>query len=416
MRKWLLALPLVFLAAAACLPAGQAGAQIRVSTPQDKFLTFDEVVMLRGRVAPAAKLTIENIPFKAAPDGAFAVGLVLKPGKNLVLIRAGEEEKRLRVLRLITYPDVETAYEGKKHWARGQIVYLATLGVIEGYPDGSFSPGNPVTRGEFATWLAKVKGLPTEKLTADVFFDVPKEHWRAPDVKAVTDAGYMAPYSKETFGLDDPISRAEAADLAVKTEGLAITSKLVPLFRDVPQEGKGAAPIYIAKEKGLVIGVSKDLPIYDPTRAISRAEAATLISRFASAQGQVARLADFETGYTGERFCGLNVAPVVVSFKANPARLTLNQTTSVKLRAEIASRESFAPISKVKVDLSAIGGVPDAEMYDDGERGDEIAGDLVYSLNISYQPKQAGEKRFEVTAVDRLGWPGQGEASLLIVE
>jgi len=53
---------------------------------------------------------------------------------------------------------------------------------------------------------------------------------------------------------------------------------------------------------------------------------------------------------------------------------------------------------------------------DDGERGDEIAGDLVYSLNISYQPKQAGEKRFEVTAVDRLGWPGQGEASLLIVE
>src|SRR3989344_4207913 len=124
MRKWLLALPLVFLAAAACLPAGQAGAQIRVSTPQDKFLTYDEVVMLRGRIAPAAKLTIENIPFKAAPDGAFAVGLVLKPGKNLVLIRAGEEEKRLRGLRPLTYPPLGTAYARKKHTARGPRLYL----------------------------------------------------------------------------------------------------------------------------------------------------------------------------------------------------------------------------------------------------------------------------------------------------
>jgi hypothetical protein len=86
------------------------------------------------------------------------------------------------------------------------------------------------------------------------------------------------------------------------------------------------------------------------------------------------------------------------------------------LRAEVASRESFAPISKVKVDLSAIGGVPDAEMFDDGERGDEAAGDRIFSLNISYQPKQTGERRFEVTAIDRLGWQGKGEASILIVE
>lgn len=407
-RIWLV-LPLILL-------MGTARAEIELINPTDKLVTFDEIVMLQGRVSPPAEVRIEGVVFRPQPDGVLACGLVLNPGKNLVLVGRDEEEKKLRLLHLVTYPDIEKTYDGKKHWARGQIVYLSSLKIIEGYPDGNFYPANPVTRGEFATWLARVKKLPVPVLTGDVFFDVPKEHWRAPYVKAVVEAGYMPPYSKETFGIDDPISRSEAADLAVKTEGLGIVSKIIPLFQDVPQEELVAAPIYAAKEKGLVIGVSAKMPIYDPDRAITRAEAATLISRFGSAQESIRYLSDFEKGYTNDKFCGLNVAPAIVAFTAAPREIVLNRTTSVKLRAEIASRESFSPISKVKVDLSAIGGVPDAEMFDDGTHGDETAGDRVYSLNISYGPKETGEKIFRAVAVDRLGWEGREETSVLVVE
>jgi hypothetical protein len=288
--------------------------------------------------------------------------------------------------------------------------------MIEGYPDGNFYPANPITRGEFATWLAKAKKIPAPAVTVDPFFDVPKEHWRAPYVKAVTDAGYLGAYSKEMFGLDDPISRREAAEIAVRTEGLGIIARITPLFKDVPQAESGAAPIYTAREGGLVIGVSKDIPVYDPERALTRAEAATLISRFSAAQAGVRYLSNFETGYSADKACGLNSEPQVVSFTIEPPLVIRNKVASLQLRVAIASREVFAPISKVKVDLAEIGGLPDAEMFDDGTSGDLERGDNIYSLNVSFQPLASGDKVLKVTVTDRLGWEGEQAATLLILE
>lgn len=127
--------------------ASAAAAEIQIFNPPDKLLTFDEIVMLRGRVGPSSGLKINGTYFSAKADGSFGCGLILRAGKNLVEIRRQEEGKLLRVLRLLTYPDIELSYEGKKHWARGQIVYLSTLGMIEGYPDGSFYPGIPLPAG-----------------------------------------------------------------------------------------------------------------------------------------------------------------------------------------------------------------------------------------------------------------------------
>jgi hypothetical protein len=407
MRKLLWVLPWFILASLAAAV---------VFEPQDKSRTYTEVIMLRGRTEAAGTLEVNLRPIKIDPDRTFSCGLVLRPGKNLVEVRRGEQRQLIRVLRLVTYPDIEELYDGKKHWARGQIVYLSTLGIIEGYPDGNYYPAYPVTRGEFATWLSRVKKLSVLKLQQDEFFDVPKEHWRAPFIKAATDAGYLKGYSGETFGIDDPISRSEAAEIAVQTEGLQIIEKIRPLFVDVPQEEKGAPPIYTAREKGLVIGVSSGLPIYDPERALTRAEAATLLSRFISAQDSIRYLFDYEKGYSEAKFCGLNVAPEIISFTAEPGEINVNQVTTVKLRATIAPRANFSPISKVKVNLSQVGGMPDAEIFDDGTHGDETAGDAVYSLNILYTPGETGENVLEVTAADRLGWEASRTASLLVVE
>ena len=389
MKRWLWLLPLIWL-------AGAAAAEIQIGSPPDKLSTFDDLIMLQGQIAPPAGLKIERQSFEAQADGTFACGLVLKPGKNLVLVGHGSEEARVRVLHLVTFPDVEIAYDDKQHWARGQIVYLSSLGMIEGYPDGNFYPGNPATRGEFATWLAKVKKLPVPALSRDVYFDVPKEHWRAPYVKAVTDAGYMLPLSKDMFGLEEPISRAEAAELAVKIDGQGIADKIITLFKENHREGAA--------------------PVNEPDRAMTRAEAAVLLSFFTSAQESVKGLTDFEQGYGEDRFCGLNVSPEIVALTVDPSSLPAAKPASLKLRATVGARNNFAPISKVKADLTALGGVPDAEMYDDGTHGDATAGDLIYSLNISYQPKTAGEKLIGVTATDRLGWEGKRAAPILIVE
>ncbi|HVN66856.1 MAG TPA: S-layer homology domain-containing protein, partial [Candidatus Sulfotelmatobacter sp.] len=274
----------------------------------------------------------------------------------------------------------------------------------------------PVTRGEFATWLARIKNFPVPRLDKDVFFDVPKEHWRAPYVKLAVDAGYMKSYPNNTFGLDDPISRREAAGIAVQVEGTAIIEKIKTMFRDVPQTERGATPIYTARDKGLVVGLSDKTAVYDPERALTRAEAAMLLSRFAEAQAGFRDLFDFESGYTREHYCALNIPPEILAFTVEPSQVGRKEKTTLKLKARIAPRAKFSPLAKVKVDLSQLGGLPDAEMFDDATHGDETAGDLTYSLNTSFQPLEAGEKTLRVTATDKLGWEGKAESPLLIVE
>jgi len=342
-----------------CCASG-AAAEIQVFTPPDKLLTFDEIIPLQGKVGQDGDLFVNNVRFTPKADGSFSCGLVLSAGKNLTEVRSRDEVKKLRVLRLLTFPDLEKAYGGKKHAARGQIVYLATAGIIEGSPDGNFYPDNPITRGELATWIVKAKNLPVPALKSDVFFDVPKEHWRAPYIKAATDAGYFSALPGNLFGVDDPVLRREMPE--TQTE---------------------------------------------PERELTRAEAAIIISRFAAAQTKVETLSNFETGYSKEKLCALNVNPEIIDFSVIPSEVPVNQPAKVRLRATIASREAFSSISRVTVDLSSLGGVPDAEMFEDNG---------VYSLNISFEPKKSGEKILRAVAADRLGWEGKAEAVLRVIE
>jgi len=398
-----------------------SNAEIFISEPEDKLISFSEVVMLRGMGEELAILKINEREIKFSQDGSFSCGLVLKPGKNYVEVRGQDRNKnhfikKIRILGLETYPDMEKLYEGKRHWARNQIIYLSSLGYIEGYPDGNFYPGNPITRGELATWIARIKRLIIPTLSEDVFFDVPKEHWRAPFVKAVVDAGHMSGYNQELFGIDDPISRREVAQVAVVTEGFGAVEKIKKFFVDVPQEEKGAVPIYIAGEKGLVKGVYEDIPVYDPDRALTRAEAAVLLARFEQALNSVRYLFDFEAGYSKANYCRLNVPPEIASFSAQPVRLNRGERTTVELRVQIAPRQGFSSISTVKVDLSEVGGMPDTKMFDDGTHGDELKQDNIYSLNLSLEPKESGAKILSATAIDQLGWEGSRQISLLIIE
>jgi S-layer homology domain/Glucodextranase, domain B len=414
MKKGIAFLLLLFFCASSAL------AGIYIYGPKDKLTTFKDIEVLSGVARDISVLKVNGQLIEINDKDTFTCGLVLGRGKNLVEVRAldnnGKQEvKELRILALKTFPDIEALYEGQKHWARNPIVYLSTLGFIEGYPDDNFYPGNPITRGEFATWLARTKKLRIPTLTDDVFFDVPKEHWRAPFVKAVIDAGYMKGYDELTFGLDDPISRRRAAQIVLSTEGIGVVEKVKPLFIDVPKAERGAFPIYIAKEKGLVRGVSSDLPVYEPERALTRAEAAVLLSRFNRSQNAIQYLFNFAKGFSNA-FCKLNVEPKVLSFSITPDSIKAKEKSTIHLQAQISPRQGFSSISKVTVDLLELGGAPDVKLYDDGTHGDQVKEDGYYALNLSLQPETSGSKTIRVKAVDRFGWSGENEARLLVVE
>lgn len=53
-----------------------------------------------------------------------------------------------------TFPDVPTS-----HWAFRYVEALVDSGITEGFPDGTFRPTDPVTRGQLATFLTRALGL-----------------------------------------------------------------------------------------------------------------------------------------------------------------------------------------------------------------------------------------------------------------
>lgn len=103
---------------------------------------------------------------------------------------------------LTTWTDVPSSLRRAVGWAQA-------LGVMRGFPDGTFHPGDPVTRGGLAVHLWRAMQRPTAGVTAQVWPDVPAA--LAPAVDWAVANGIMAPYGSGAFGTDRVVTRALGA-------------------------------------------------------------------------------------------------------------------------------------------------------------------------------------------------------------
>ena len=110
-----------------------------------------------------------------------------------------------------SYTDVTIA-----HWAYKAIAYCQESGSMLGYPDGSFKPGQAITRAELSTAFTRIKELASE--TQHPFTDV-GDHWAKASICAMYAAGNIAGYPDGTFRPDNSVTRAEAATMICRAEG-----------------------------------------------------------------------------------------------------------------------------------------------------------------------------------------------------
>jgi hypothetical protein len=112
------------------------------------------------------------------------------------------------------------------HWAFRYIEYAKSLGVISGYPDGTFKPEAPVGRAQMAVFLARALVAPESDagLTdysppfLPTFTDVAPEYW------AYSAIEYLADPSREivqgnpdgSYHPEQPCTRAELAALVAR--------------------------------------------------------------------------------------------------------------------------------------------------------------------------------------------------------
>lgn len=104
-----------------------------------------------------------------------------------------------------TYSDV--AY-GK--WYNNPISTMSALGIITGYPDGTFKPNKPITRAEFAAIAARFDETQSGK--SATFSDV-IAHWAAKEIGIAYYNDWIKGYPDGTFKPDQNITRAEAMTL-----------------------------------------------------------------------------------------------------------------------------------------------------------------------------------------------------------
>lgn len=406
MPRYLSQFCIIFLFALTC----SSDAKILTSlTPKDKTITQEQVLTLAGSGKNISTAMVNGIQLNINND-SFSCGLVLTPGKNFAKIevwdKAGNYESYTRrILRLISYPDIEELYNNKPHWAKYLIVTLSTMGIIEGYPDGNYYANKSLTRGELATWIARAKGYKTFIPEQDVFKDVPKNHWRAPFIKEIVEREIMIGDNQGFFGIDMPISRGETALTGIKAEGSEFEKEVVSTFYDVPSSYPFYSQLKLAKSNGLIKGISWKTAIFEPSRDITRAEAAVLISRFSRVKWLKQWLYNFNQGY--KHYCQINTPPIVKAVQLTPLTIVFGNSVQAELKAIIEDREGSDSILNVTADLSELGNPPDSEM---------VKVSLGYALQFSATPESTGEKTINITAIDKLGSKGYSQVKVLVVK
>jgi len=166
--------------------------------------------------------------------------------------------------------------EGAPGWAQEQLAELQKLGIIQGYTDGSYRPGQPVTRAEFVAMLHRASGETEsgEPERSNSFTDVASGQWFAADVNWALGIGIVAGYPDNTFRPDQPVRRRESAVMLNLLLQPAPAADLP--YRDKDQiPNWAAAAIAALTNAGLMAGFPDGT--FGGDRLLTRAEAAVLI-------------------------------------------------------------------------------------------------------------------------------------------
>ena len=101
---------------------------------------------------------------------------------------------------------------------------LSTLGFISGYSDGTFDVGEPMTRAEYATILAKIANL--DEMTSDsvYFYDVTDGYWAKDAINIMYQQGYMTA-TDNMFYPESPVTLEDVARGAVYLLGYSYNPK-----------------------------------------------------------------------------------------------------------------------------------------------------------------------------------------------
>ncbi|MBU0574465.1 MAG: S-layer homology domain-containing protein [Candidatus Margulisbacteria bacterium] len=245
--------------------------------PKDATITREAEQLFKGETDILVRyVAINNAFVPLKKDGSFEKTVMLDIAKNKTTAEAFDVRKNLletdyvRQCRLLTFPDVPSNF-----WASDQISYIGTLGIITGYPDGTFKPDGNITRAELAAVLSRTLNLSGEARSS-LFKDVTIKHWAAPYIIRCARLGVVKGYPDKTFRPKANITRAEGLAMIARFTGVP-EIPYMDQFPDIDDSHWAARIISGASKAGILKYLENKM--FDPNRKLTRAEAVEMLYR-----------------------------------------------------------------------------------------------------------------------------------------
>ncbi|HEY9058954.1 MAG TPA: S-layer homology domain-containing protein [Pseudobacteroides sp.] len=228
--------------------------------------------------------------FVSGANGSMEDGKIKWNIGNIASNKSGELKYAVKVLPLdkaeeeISTTASISVLLGSEEIAQSTVRVLATSNkfgevshkkYIKGYPDNTFKPTKEITRAEAAVMFCNILGIDVSGNNDQVFDDVESDHWAAPYINAVNNAGIFKGVSDGKFVPNGMITRAEMATAIARFLSLSEAEPIEVHFKDISNHWalKYIEEIYRVK----ITNGYKD-GRFLPNNKIKRGEAVTMLN------------------------------------------------------------------------------------------------------------------------------------------
>ena len=240
---------------------------------------------LGSKQDPAENIFRNNGEFdlqNATAVALVSVGNQLNPTqvKGEVNLLAATEDSATQATVSTNFPDLQG------HWAAAFVQAMVDKGLMSGLSDGSFQPESPITRAQYAAVIAKTFNQPTSNQVRN-FTDIQPNFWAASAIVKAAGMGFISGFPDGSFRPGQNLTRIQVIVSIVN--GLKLSGgnpNILNVYSDraqIPSYATNA--VATATQKLLVVNYPETSQL-EPLRDITRAEVATLIYQALVALGQ----------------------------------------------------------------------------------------------------------------------------------
>ena len=166
-------------------------------------------------------------------------------------------------------------------WYYDAVEYCYDRGITQGMDATHFSPTSSVTRGQLATFLYRMAGSPSVAGQTETFNDVYSNAYYYNAVVWAQNKNIVTGYDSVTFKPNNTVTRAEAVTMLARYAGVTEASASYMQFTDA-----SAIPTYAcgavswAKDNGIVSGYPDGS--FRPGNPLTRAEMVTILANYST--------------------------------------------------------------------------------------------------------------------------------------